>query len=253
MFRNAIARGPSPSITEGLTTANLGKPDYPKALEQHAAYTEALRKCGLNIKVLEKDDMHPDSTFIEDVALCTSEFAVITYPGAESRVGETNGIRDVLQEFYCNIEEIISPGTLEAGDVMKAGNHFFIGISSRTNITGSEQLTKILEKYGMTGSTITLKEMLHLKSGASYLENNNMLVSGELIYCRDLERFNRIIVGPGEGYAANSLWINGTVLVPAGFPETLRKIEDAGYSTIVLDVSEFCKIDGGLSCLSLRF
>ena len=95
--------------------------------------------------------------------------------------------------------------------------------------------------------------MLHLKSGASFLENNNMLVSGELIYCRDLERFNRIIVEPGEGYATNSLWINGTVLVPAGFPETVRKIEDAGYSTIVLDVSEFRKVDGGLSCLSLRF
>lgn len=253
MFRNAIVRVPSPSITEGLTTANLGKPDYLKALEQHASYTEALKKCGLNVKVLEKDDLHPDSTFIEDVALCTSEFAVITYPGAESRVGETNGIRDVLQEFYCNIEEIISPGTLEAGDIMMAGNHFFIGVSRRTNLNGSVQLIKILEQHGMTGSAITLKEMLHLKSGASYLENNNMLVSGELKDCSDLERFNRIIVEPGESYAANSLWVNGTVLVPAGFPETGKKIEDAGYRTIVLDVSEFRKVDGGLSCLSLRF
>ena len=253
MFRNAIVRIPCPSIIDGLTTATLGKPDYLRALEQHQTYTEALKKCGLKIKVLEADDLHPDSTFIEDVALCTSEFAVITNPGAESRRGEIQGIRNVLQQFYGNIEEIISPGTLEAGDVMMAGNHFFIGVSRRTNLNGSEQLIKILEKYGMTGSTITLKEMLHLKSGASYLENNNMLVSGELIYYSDLERFNRIIVEPGEGYAANSLWINGTVLVPAGFPETVRKIEDAGYSTIVLDLSEFRKVDGGLSCLSLRF
>jgi len=136
---------------------------------------------------------------------------------------------------------------------MMAGNHFFIGISRRTNLTGSEQLIKILEKHGMTGSAISLKEMLHLKSGASYLENNNMLVSGELKDCSDLERFNRIIVEPGESYAANSLWINGTVLVPAGFPVTQGKIADAGYPTIVLDVSEFRKVDGGLSCLSLRF
>jgi dimethylargininase len=253
MLRNAIVRVPCPSIIDGLTTATLGKPDYVRALEQHEAYTEALKKCGLKIKVLEEDDLHPDSTFIEDVALCTSEFAVITNPGAESRRGEIQGISNVLQQFYGNIEEIISPGTLEAGDVMMTGNHFFIGVSRRTNLNGSEQLIKILEKYGVTGSTISLKEMLHLKSGASYLENNNMLVSGELIYYRDLEKFNRIIVEPGESYAANSLWVNGTVLVPAGFPETGKKIEDAGYHTIVLDVSEFRKVDGGLSCLSLRF
>jgi dimethylargininase len=253
MFRNAIVRLPSPSIVDGLTTVSLGKPDYERALEQHAAYTEALKICGLNIKVLEKDDQHSDSTFIEDVALCTSEFAVIMHPGAESRRGEIQNIRSVLQEFFGIIEAIISPGTLEAGDVMMAGNHFFIGISSRTNLIGSDQLIKILERHGMTGSAITLKEMLHLKSGASYIENNNMLVGGELKYCRDLERFNRIIVEPGESYAANSLWVNGTVLVPAGFPETRRKIENAGYSTIVIDVSEFRKVDGGLSCLSLRF
>ena len=95
---------------------------------------------GLKVKVLEEDNLHPDSTFIEDVALCTSEFAVITNPGAESRRGEIKGIRQVLQEFFSTIEEIIFPGTLEAGDVMMVGNHFFIGVSNRTNISGAEQL-----------------------------------------------------------------------------------------------------------------
>jgi len=253
MLRNAIVRKPCPSIINGLTSVSLGKPDYQKALEQHAEYVEGLRKAGLNVKVLEADDLHPDSTFIEDVALCTSKFAVITNPGAESRRGETSGIRLVLQEFYNTIEEITHPGTLEAGDVMMTGKHFFIGISNRTNVHGAVQLIQNLEKHGMTGSIITLKKMLHLKSGASYLENNNMLVCGELEACKDLEKFNRIIVDPGESYAANSLWINGIVLVPAGFPETRRKIENAGYRTIILDVSEFRKLDGGLSCLSLRF
>jgi len=253
MFRNAIVRVPCPSIINGLTSASLGKPDYKKALEQHSGYVEALRNTGLNVKVLKADNLHPDSTFIEDVALCTSDFAVITNPGAESRRGETRGIRQVLQEYFDAIEEIKSPGTLEAGDVMRAGNHFFIGISGRTNINGAEQLIHILEKYGMTGSTIILNMMLHLKSGCSYLENNNMLVCGELVVCPDLEKFNRIIVNPDESYASNSLWINGTVLVPDGFPETKERIEIAGYKTIILDVSEFRKVDGGLSCLSLRF
>jgi dimethylargininase len=253
MFRNAIVCTPCPSIINGLTTGTLGKPDYQKALEQHAEYVETLKNTGLNVKVLEEDNRYPDSTFIEDVAICTSEFAVITNPGAESRRGEIHGIRPVLQELYRTIEEISPPGTLEAGDVMMTGSHFFIGLSSRTNRNGADQLIHILECHGMTGSTITLNKMLHLKSGASYLENNNMLVCRELVVCKELGGFKHIVVDKVESYAANSLWINGTVLVPAGFPETRRKIENAGYSTIILDVSEFRKVDGGLSCLSLRF
>jgi len=203
--------------------------------------------------VLEEENDYPDSTFIEDVALCSSGFAVITRPGAASRKGETAGILSVLQDYFQTIEEISAPGTLEAGDVMMTGKHFYIGISNRTNAHGASQLVKILERHGMTGSVISLKTMLHLKSGCSYLENNNMLVAGELITCIDFKSFDRIIVSPNESYAANSLWINGTVLVPSGFPETRTKIENAGYKTTVLDVSEFRKVDGGLSCLSLRF
>jgi dimethylargininase len=252
-FSNAIVRRPCPSIINGLTSVSLGKPDYEKVLEQHSKYVEALRNNGLSVAVLDEDERYPDSTFIEDVALCTPMAAVITNPGAESRSGETEGIRQVLQEFYNAIEEIHHPGTLEAGDVMMTGNHFFIGISGRTNNQGADQLIEILAKYGMTGSKIRLGKMLHLKSGASYLENNNMLVVRELESCKDLERFNRIIVNQNESYAANSLWMNGTVLVPAGFPDIRNKIEKAGYTTIILDVSEFRKVDGGLSCLSLRF
>lgn len=252
-FRNAIVREPCRSIIYGLTTSTDGKPNYGKAVEQHAKYIEALKDAGLSVKVLEKDEMHPDSVFIEDIALCTNDFAVITNPGAESRRGETRGIRQILQEFYGTIEEITFPGTLEAGDVMMAGNHFFIGISSRTNIHGANQLINILERKGMTGSAITLDKMLHLKSGVSYLENNNILVCRELAGCVEFTRYNRIIVDEEESYAANSLWINGKVLVPDGFPVTRRKIEDAGYDIIILDVSEFRKVDGGLSCLSLRF
>ena len=134
-----------------------------------------------------------------------------------------------------------------------AGNHYFIGVSGRTNIEGADQLIKILEKYRMTGSKVHLEKMLHLKSGVSYLGNNNILVSGEFINNKIFEKYNRIIVDEKESYAANSLWINGKVMVPQGFPSTKYKIEKAGYETIVLDVSEFRKVDGGLSCLSLRF
>jgi dimethylargininase len=253
MFRNAIVRLPGKSIKDGLTTSSLGKPDYYKALEQHSEYIRTLRQLGLEVTVLPEKELFPDSVFIEDVALCTSEFAVIGNPGAETRQGEIQGIREVLEEFYSIVEEISFPGTVEAGDVMMAGNHFFIGISSRTNTEGADQLIKILEKHKMTGSKVHLKKMLHLKSGVSYLENNNLLACSEFINEKAFEGFNRIIIDEDESYAANSLWINGKVLVPAGFPLSGSKIENAGYETIVLDVSEFRKVDGGLSCLSLRF
>lgn len=253
MFRNAIVRVPCRGIRDGLTTSSLGKPDYLKALEQHSIYTRTLTQCGLDVKVLAEKDLFPDSTFIEDVALCTPQFAVITNPGAESRRGEIQGIREVLEEYYSHIEEITLPGTLEAGDVMMTGNHYFIGISNRTNNEGADQLIKMLEHNGMTGLKVPLEKMIHLKSGVSYLDNDDMLVSGEFINNKVFERYNRIRIDEDESYASNSLWINGKVLVPAGFPETKIKIEKAGYETIVLDVSEFRKVDGGLSCLSLRF
>jgi dimethylargininase len=253
MFSNAIVRLPCERIAEGLSTASLGKPDYVTALKQHSKYVETLRQSGLKVRILERADGFPDSTFIEDVALCTPACAVITCPGAESRRGEITGMRQVLEEYFDSIEEIIFPGTLEAGDIMNAGDNYYIGISERTNIEGATQLMTILSKYGMKGTTIPLKNLLHLKSGVAYLDNNNLLLTREFIRTGEFSRFNRIFVDPEENYAANSLWINGTVLVPEGFPSTRDKIEKAGYKTITLEVSEFRKIDGGLSCLSLRF
>ena len=253
MFKNAIVRKPCPEIIEGLTSASLGKPDYNKALDQHKKYVDALRSCGLDVKILEADSRFPDSVFVEDVALCTSGCAIVTNPGAPSRNGEKLEMEAVLQSFYKHIEAIEAPGTLDAGDVMMVGKHFYIGISQRTNAPGADQLIGILEKYGMTGSAVPLYEMLHLKSGLSYLEQNKLLISGEFIHHPAFENFQKIEVDPDEGYAANSLWVNSTVLVPEGFPKTREKIEQAGYRTKVLDVSEFRKLDGGLSCLSLRF
>jgi len=253
MFKNAIVRKPCPTLVKGLTSASLGSPDFVKAQEQHKLYVDALRSCGLEVEVLEADSQFPDSVFVEDVALCTPECAIVTNPGAPSRNGEKLKIKSVLESYYEQVESIQAPGSLDAGDVMMVGQHYYIGISQRTNIQGADQLIEILERYGMTGSTVPLAEMLHLKSGLSYLEQNHLLISGEFINHPAFAEFQKIEVDANESYAANSLWINSTVLVPAGFPRTLAKIKKAGYRTLILDVSEFRKLDGGLSCLSLRF
>jgi dimethylargininase len=253
MFSKAIVRTPARSFVNGLRSANLGSPDYEKALDQHAVYVESLEQCGLEVTALDADEQFPDSTFVEDTALLTRPAAIITRPGAESRRGEIQAIRSTLSRFYKTIVDIVAPGTLDAGDVMMVGTHFYIGLSNRTNETGANQLIEILERCGMTGSTLPLTTFLHLKSGVSHIENNYLVVAGEFLQQSEFDRFNRIIVDPEETYAANCVWINGKVLIADGYPKTKEKIESAGYETIILNVSEFRKMDGGLSCLSLRF
>jgi len=253
MFTKAIVKIPCANMISGLTSANLGSPDYLNSLVQHQYYINALRDCGLDVIILNEDINYPDSTFIEDTALLTPHCAIINNPGAPTRKGEILEMKKVLMGLYGKVEEIKDPGTVEAGDVMMVGNHYYIGLSERTNLLGANQLIEILSKYGLIGSTVKLEKALHLKSGISYLENNNLLVAGEFINKPEFQKFNIIRIDDDESYAANSLWINDKVLVPQGFPKTKHKIEQLGYDTIEVDVSEFRKLDGGLSCLSLRF
>lgn len=253
MFTKAIVRRPGRSAVHGITTAALGKVDFQLMCKQHEAYIRALKSCGLEVIVLDAEEQFPDSVFMEDVGLLTPKVAIITCPGAESRLGEEQLIKPVLEGFYKHVASLKNPGTLEAGDVMMAGNHFFIGLSERTNPEGARQLISILEKYGHTGSTIRLEELLHLKTGCSFLENKNLVVDPSFFDLQDFSGFEKIVVDEDERYAANCVWINGTVLVPSGYPKISRKIRDIGYTILELDMSEFRKLDGGLSCLSLRF
>lgn len=252
-FTRAIVRVPCKALVNGLSTASLGKPDYRRALVQHADYVDALKECGLAVTVLPADEQFPDSTFVEDVALLTPRCAIVTNPGAPSRRLETRSIVKPVGKFFTAIEKIRAPGNLEAGDIMMVGDHFYIGLSERTNRTGAEQMIDILERYGMRGSMVQFNGALHLKSGLAYLENNYLLACGEFLKIPQFRKFNLLPVAPDEVYAANSIWINDTVLCPAGFPKTRAIIESAGYSVRTVDVSEFQKLDGGLSCLSLRF
>ena len=255
-FNNVIVRKPCKAVCDGITSApELGQPIYEKALSQHEKYIEALKKCGVEVTVLEADERYPDSCFVEDPALITRKCAIITNPGAASRNGEKNEIIGAVRKFFPEdkIEYIKDPGTLEGGDVMMVGDTFYVGLSARTNAEGIRQLGEILNKYGLECVQVPLEKVLHLKTGVNYLENNNMLVSGEFIDKPEFAKYNKIVIPEEEAYAANCIWVNGTVIVPEGYPAVLKAVQDAGYETLVVDTSEFRKIDGGLSCLSLRF
>jgi dimethylargininase len=250
MYSKAIVRRPGRNFAEGITTANLGKPDFEKALEQHSAYCDALTACGLELIVLEADERYPDGCFVEDTAIVTSEVAVITRPGAASRMGEEAEISESLSEFR-KIETVKLPGTLDGGDVLRVQNHFFIGISGRTNRYGARQLSAILSKYGYTASETEVGSGLHLKSGIACLGKGNFIsVEG---FSKMAGSSGIIILDQEESYSANCLPVNDFLLIPRGFPKSKKKIVELGYIIRELDMSEFRKMDGGLTCLSLLF
>jgi dimethylargininase len=176
--------------------------------------------------------------------------AVITRPGAESRMGEEAEISEILSEFR-KIETVKLPGTLDGGDVLRVENNFFIGISERTNRNGARQLSAILSKYGYTASETEVGSGLHLKSGIACLGKGNFIsVEG---FSKMAGSSGIIILEPEESYSANCLPVNDFLLIPRGFPKSKKKIVELGYIIVELDMSEFRKMDGGLTCLSLLF
>lgn len=256
MFRRAIVRPPAENFSDGLTSVSLGKPDLARALVQHAAYCHALETCGLEVFPLPPDREHPDSTFVEDTAVLTRRSAILCRPGAPTRREEVDGVRASIERLYSVVHEIAAPGTLDGGDICDAGSHFFIGISQRTNEEGANQLARLLAADGYTSTTVDIRGMqsiLHLKSGIAYLKHNDLVVMEELAGREEFAEYERICVTAEESYACNCVLVNDRVLVPEGVANLNTALERRGYRTLALEMSEFRKMDGGLSCLSLRF
>lgn len=255
-FSKAITRTPCASFAKGITTAGLGAPDLSKALAQHSSYVEALGRCGLDVTVLPPDDAYPDSTFVEDTAVVSADFAITTRPGAASRAGEVASMREVLSARFGVMGSIEAPGTLDGGDILEMNGHFFLGVSHRTNDAGASQLSSFLRAHGRSSEVIDIRPipgLLHLKSGVTAVDGETVVVAPLLADHPAFARHRRIAVAPEEAYAANCLRVNDHVLVAAGFPKLIADLTRAGCAPLVLDMSEFRAMDGGLSCLSLRY
>lgn len=250
MISNAIVRRPGRTFANGITTSKLGKADHRIALVQHDAYCNALIKCGAEPIIFEADENFPDSCFVEDTAVVTEKMAVITRPGAPQRRGEELSIGEVLSP-HKKIELIVEPGTVDGGDIMRMDDHFFIGLSARTNIDGANQLAAILQKYGYSSSEIKVETLVHLKSGITNLGKGNFIAVEE--FAEKFSKYHIVPVDPDESYSANCLALNDYVLISKGFPKSKKRIQDLGYNIIELEMSEFQKMDGALTCLSLLF
>lgn len=252
MFTRAITRRPSAEMVDGISTAGLGKPDYELALKQHDAYCKTLADLGLEVTILDPEPGFPDCCFVEDTAVVCEHVAVIAPLGAPTRQGEQETIAPVLAKHKPTVR-VESPADFEGGDVLQVEDTFFIGLTERTNQAGAEALGAAVAEHGYKWHAIKCGPSLHFKTDVNYIGNNTVLVSPFFENAPELADFTRIVVEDDEAYARNCLHINGTTIVPAGFPKTQAKVEALGLPIVLLEMSEFRKLDGGLTCLSLRF
>lgn len=258
---HAIVRKPGKTFVNGITSSSLGKPDVHLAIKQHEAYCQALSDAGVEVHVLEADDDFPDGCFVEDTAIVTEKGAVITRPGDPKRRNEIESIATTLSAFK-KLQFIADPGTVDGGDILRIENHFYIGRSNRTNSSGASQLADFLAIMGFTSSEIAVGDILHLKTGASYIGNETLICVNQLK--SHFSQYGTILVETDEAYFANTVSVNDTLILPGGFPNSLKKVRQHLDSLFLkqkirpelikiveLNMSEFEKMDGGLTCLSL--
>ena len=258
-FTHAILREPSDSIVDGLRAVDVGAPDADLFRAQHAAYRDALEAAGLVTTELTALPAFPDSVFVEDAALCLPEGAVVMRPGAPTRLGEAVLIAPALHDAFDEVRHLPSLGDhgharIEGGDVLVTDREILVGRSARTNGAGIEALRVTVRDWGYTVRELaTPPEILHFKTDCGLLDGETILTTKRLAAGGHLDDYALIQVPEGEEPAANAVRVNDVVLLPAGYPRTAEVLDRAGYEVVALPNSEAAKVDGGMSCLSLRF
>jgi dimethylargininase len=249
----AITRKPSRRLEEGERT-HVGRDaiDYAKALAQHDAYRQALRDLGATETRLDDADAYADGVFIEDTALVIDECAIIMRPGAESRRGEIIGVARALADFR-ELLHVDAPATIDGGDIAICGRRILVGRSARTNTAGIEALATLTQPHGYVVRPVRMSGCLHLKSGCTALPDGRLLVNRQWIDSRDLTGFDLVDVPASEPWGGDVAFIDDTVIEAEAFPDTIEALRAAGYPVRPVDVSEFAKAEGGVTCMSLIF
>ena len=232
----------------------MGNPDMELLFSHHDSYVRALQQAGCEVTVLEPLEEFPDSLFVEDTALCLREGAVVLRPGAPTRFGEAAAMAPHLRDVFTEVRQLAGPGSLEGGDILTTESEILIGSSERSTSEGITELRDMVAEWGYTVREVsTPSGVLHFKSDCSLLDGSTILSTSRLSASGCFEGYTVIEVEPGEEPAANSIRVNDVVFMPQGFPMTAERVRQAGFVVIELENSECQKIDGGLSCLSLRF
>lgn len=252
-FTHAVTRRPADSAVDGLRAEDVGNPDIDLMRQHHEVYVEALQAAGATVIVLDALEEFPDAHFVEDSALCLQEGAVILRPGAPSRFGESAAMRPTLEGLYSDVVSLEGPGFIEGGDILTTEREILVGQSARTNSSGIQELADVVGRWGYAlREVVTPPGVLHFKTDCSLLDGETILSTTRLSGSGCFEGYRVIDVADGEEAAANSIRFNDVVFMPEGYPLTTARVREAGFEVVELPNSECAKIDGGLSCLSLR-
>jgi len=253
-FTHILARRPAPNFADGLTdSTHLGVPDYDNALKQYNTYIQALKDLNLEVLVLPADDRYPDGHFVEDPCVIFRDVAFMCRSGAEARAEEGESLKPYLSDL-----RIIDPdddARIDGGDVLICADRILVGLSHRTNQAGVDALRRAFQtaKPDLIVEAVNFDGVLHLKSGLTELAPNVLIHDPALTTNADLSWATVITLPAEEGYAADVMPVNDTLFIAKGYPAAV-KVARAYYDHIVeLDMSEFQKMDGGLTCLSLRY
>lgn len=253
-FTHAICRLPAASAVAGLRAVDIGTPDLDLFQRHHADYVEALRSTGATVRVLDALEAFPDSVFVEDSALCLPEGAIAMRPGAPSRLGEADAMAPELARFYRDVRHIEGPGFVEGGDILVTEREILVGTSARTDADGVAELRRLVADWGYTLRELqTPPGVLHFKTDCSLLDEETILATRRLAASGCFEGYRVIHTADGEEASANAIRFNDLVILPAGFARTRDTLVDEGYEVREVGNTEAAKLDGGMSCLSLRF
>ena len=247
----ALTHLPSARMAQGERTHVVRSTvDYDRAVHQHEAYCEILRSCGANVRVLNVSPELPDSVFVEDTAVVLDEVAVMASMGAESRRREPEGIEAEIRR-HREVRHVIAPATIEGGDVLRVDRTLFVGLSSRTNRAGLIEFEALSRHYGYNVVPVPVRKCLHLKTACTALPDGTLLVNPAWIDVEALVGFQRLAVPETERWAANVAVVGSNVCVAAGHPRTADMIRARGVEVRAVDLSEFAKAEGGVTCLSI--
>ncbi len=244
----ALVREPIPDFANALSThPQSDTVDFGKALNQHRQYTAALTRVGLSVIHLDPVENFPDAPFVEDPVVILEDKAVLCSMKAETRRGEGESI---ISEFkhYLPVVTMLPPAMLDGGDVLQTEEEIFVGQSERTNSQAVEVLQTLTKKSVIA---VPVLEGLHLKSAATYLGSDKIILDSSKVDATAFKKFEIIEVSPGESYSANCLVVGNYVIAPQGYPKLAAKIREGGFQVIQIPMSEFEKADGGVTCLSL--
>ena len=253
-FTDAIARVPGNSVANGLRELDQGAPDPDLFRSEHMAYVAALERAGLNVTVLDALEAFPDSVFIEDAALCLPGVSIVLRPGTPSRTGEASQVSSDLQRLGHEVIRNDSDGFIDGGDILVTESDILVGLSRRTDQAGFQWLKSVLQPRGYSVLAVhTPNEVLHFKSDCSLIDEETVLATHRLAGADCFSSYRVLTVPRGEEAAANSIRVNDTVLVPADFPATAELLSRNNLQVETVSVSQAALLDGGLSCMSLRF